>query len=126
MKLKLPDGKEIYLDETLDKYERLELIDNLLNKTFKMDDKTFTLESYFRETWFKEKTIVCMDIIGYYLSKDFSKKSNNDKEVLSRNKFKKMVRGDKNVKIFSDLSHQDQVILGIDEQKDGIKSDDSS
>jgi hypothetical protein len=113
MKLRLPTNKNINLDETLNSEERLEFINNLLLIEFDLDDRHFTLEKYFRETWDKENTKVCMDIIGYYLSKGCVPKYHHDKEVLSKSKIHKMNNGDKNKINFSDLKLEDQFALGL-------------
>jgi hypothetical protein len=112
MKLKIPT-RDVYLDPTLDSEERLDFINNLLQFKFDLDEKHFTLEQYFQETWNKENTKVCMDIIGYYLSKGGIAKYQHDKEVLSKSKVYKMNNGDKNKINFSDLKLEDQFALGL-------------
>jgi hypothetical protein len=113
MKLKLPTNKSIQLDQTLNSEERLQFINNLLLFEFDLDEKHFTLEQYFQETWNKDNTKVCMDIIGYYLSKGDIVKYQHDKEVMSKSKVSKMNNGDKNKINFSDLKLEDQFALGL-------------
>lgn len=121
MRLKLPH-REVVLDSDLTYPERNELIKKLLSEKYNED---LTVEEYFQETWNIQHTIICMDMIGYYLSKgnvplnDDGTKPQDD-EVLSHKKQKEIEQGTRKYSNFSNLSLTDKVSLGLDTDNDYI------
>lgn len=108
MKLVLPNGEATNLDETLSIDERKKVVDGILEKW----------ETYFRDKWHMNKVKICLDVLSTYLvmAKEDEDKFKEDKFVLSKNKVKKMNRGDKKVTPFTYLSEEDQIALGFEVQ----------
>lgn len=105
MKLKLPH-KTYNLDTNLAIEERLLMINTLLEEKIEFYEQVMTVEEYFRHTWEESKT--CMDIIGYYLTKEDKKL-----EILSNNKQQEMKTGSKRHTTFSGMGYANQVAVGL-------------
>lgn len=114
MRLKLPN-ETIILDPTLSSEAKLIVIEKLLTKKIEFLGETITLDRYFNLTWDTNSTRVCLDIIGYYLTREYKQR---DKEVLSRKSFKQMTRGNKYNTPYSSLSNKDKLKVGILDYED--------
>lgn len=107
MKLKLPH--KIYnLDMELPLDKRREVIDVMFLENVKFHEETMTVEDYLYYTFQKPNTIIILDIIGYYLTKE-----NKNLEVLSNTKQKEMIEGSKRHTTFSGMGYDNQVAVGI-------------
>lgn len=111
MKLKLPH-KTYDLDMTLECEDRIPIIDNLLKDEIEFHSETMTTEEYFRHTWEKKNTIICLDIIGYYLTKE-----KRNLEILSTKKQLEMETGSKRHTTFSGMGLDNQVKIGVVEEE---------
>lgn len=109
MKLKLPH-KTYDLDMNLNITDRLVVINELLKEKIEFHDETMTVEEYFRYTWTNPKanSKTCMDIIGYYLTKE-----EKDLEILSKGKQNEMLKGSKRHTTFSGMGYDNQVAVGL-------------
>lgn len=107
MKLKLPH-KTYDLDMALSVEDRMIVINELLREKIEFHAETMTVEEYFRYTWDKSNSKICMDIIGYYLTKEDRKL-----EVLSNDKQKEMLKGSKRHTTFSGMGYDNQVAVGL-------------
>lgn len=130
MKLKLPHG-EIFLDSELPFETRKQEVDKLLASKIVFQSETMTVEEYFRHTWEKSPTKTCMDMIGYYLTKnnrseeeleadkkEDDKNYKEDKYVLSNKKTKEMQKGSYRHTTFSSMGIEYQTMMGIDDIDD--------
>lgn len=115
MILKLPHRK-VSLDVGLSIEKRKQVVENILQEQIEFYNQQMTVEEYFRKTWYKSPTKTCLDIIGYYLTKDNT--STEDKEILSNHKQKEMEKGSKRHVTFSGLSKKNAVRLGISDFDD--------
>lgn len=118
MEIRVTDIHKYVLDQSLSKDERKEFIEKLLETEIELDDLKITIEDYFRLNWDRHKTKVCLDIIGYYLSKSPELRNKHDKEVMSWTKESKMKNGNSNYINFSNLSHDRQLELGLKDYED--------
>lgn len=107
MKLKLPN-KDYELDMSVSIEERLITINNILETSISFHELDMSIEEYFRVTWDKPNTKVCLDIIGYYLTKE-----NRNLSVLSNVKQKEMIKGSKRHTTFSGMGYDNQVAIGL-------------
>lgn len=103
------NGEEVV--ESLTNEEKREFVDNILSSESCIAGLSW--EEYFRETWNKRNTEVAIDIISNYICKINDYKI-EDKEVMSRDKVRKMEKGNERVSNFSNLSLGDKVSIGID------------
>lgn len=53
--------------------QRKQLIEDMLTDEVELHEGILTVEQYLQRVWDKEDSKVTMDIVGYYLSKDFIK-----------------------------------------------------
>jgi hypothetical protein len=107
MKLKLPH-KNYNLNMELSIKERLPIIDEILNECIEFHEQKMTVEEYFRYTWDKQNTKVCLDIIGYYLTKE-----NRNLEILSNKKQIEMLKGSERHTTFSGMGYDNQLAVGL-------------
>lgn len=107
MKLKLPH-KTFELDMEASIEKRMTIINEILNDVIEFQEASMTVEEYFRETWNKSNTKVCMDIIGYYLTK-----VEKDLTILSNDRNKEMLKGSKRHTTFSGMGYENQVSIGL-------------
>lgn len=110
MKLKLPH-REVSLDTQISYEERNVFINSLLKEEIIFQEDAMSIEEYFRHTWTKPKSITCMDIIGYYLTKGDC--HGEDREVLSHKKAEELRKGSKRHTTFSSIDYKKGVELGI-------------
>lgn len=110
MKLYLPH-KEVTLDTSLSFPERNKFVSDLLNEELEFHEENMTTEEYFRVTWEKQHTKVCLDVIGYYLTKNNF--DGEDREVLSNAQQKEMREGSKRHTTFSGMGYDNQVAIGL-------------
>lgn len=107
MEILLPHRK-VELDTSLTFEERTKVINSLLNEVIDFHAQSMTVEEYFRFTWKKNSTITCMDIIGYYLSKE-----EKDLTILSQKKENEMAKGSKRHTTFSSMGKENQQQYGL-------------
>lgn len=107
MKLKLPH-KTYNLDMEASIENRMTTINEILSEVIDFQEESMTVEEYFQLTWDKPNSKTCMDIIGYYLTKE---KRNLD--VLSNDKQKEMLHGSKRHTTFSGMGYENQVEFGL-------------
>lgn len=106
MKLKLPH-QTIDLDLELPLDERIPVINNILQTNIEFHNSTMTIEEYFHETWGNESTKICLDIIGYYLTKE-----RQDLSILSQDREKELSVGSARHVTFSSMGYENQVNVG--------------
>ena len=106
MKLKLPH-KTIDLDLDLPLEDRIPIIDNVLQTEIEFHSSTMTIEEYFRATWENSGTKICLDIIGYYLTKE-----KQDLSILSQDREKELSSGSSRHVTFSSMGYENQVNVG--------------
>lgn len=107
MKLKLPH--KIYdLDIEASIEDRMTIINGILSEVIDFHEESMTVEEYFKYTWDKQNSRICMDIIGYYLTKE-----NKNLDVLSNFKQKEMLSGSKRHTTFSGMGYDNQVEFGL-------------
>lgn len=107
MNLILPNGDKVFLDKSLEYSERVKVVESI----------TATWETHFRKNWYMNKTKVCLDVLSTYLvvTKEDEDKNKQDKYVMSATKVRKMTKGDSRKTNFSDLSYEEQFLLGFAE-----------
>ena len=110
MKITLPH-REVRLDTSLPFDERNKEINTILSEVIEFHAESMTVEEYFRYTWNKANTKVCMDIIGYYLTKGNAE--GEDREVISNKKMIEMVKGSTRHTTFSGMGYENQVAYGL-------------
>lgn len=112
MKLKLPH-KTYNLNMDLELEDRIPIIDSILEDKIVFHSETMTTEEYFRHTWEKSNTKICLDIIGYYLTKE-----KRNLEILSTKKQLEMDTGSKRHTTFSGMGLENQVQVGVIDVED--------
>lgn len=112
MKLKLPH-QTIELDLNLPLNERIPIINNILQTRIEFHSSTMTIEDYFHETWDNQGTKICLDIIGYYLTKE-----NQEMSVLSAQREREMANGSGRHVTFSSMGYENQVNVGAIDPED--------
>lgn len=131
MIIKLPQ-EDYFLNSELPFCKRNEEVNNLLLKKIEFYSETMTVEEYFRITWEIPESKKCMDMIGYYLSKNNrsedeleqdradndGKDSKEDKYILSNKKIKEMQKGSKRHTTFSSMGIEYRAMMGIDDIDD--------
>lgn len=100
MKLHLPNGDIVELDLKLPLEQKKQIVDGILKEW----------NDYFIEHFNSMQVRICLDKIGTYLSRDGSP---TDNEVISRTKFRKMIRGHDREIHFDNLSFDVKKLLGI-------------
>lgn len=115
MKITAPDGTVLYLSDKAELQERVETINELINK----------YKVICEEHWYSLKVKYFLDQCSTYLVSKMVEKSNNDKEVLSITKMKKMARGSKEMTTFSGLSLEEKYEIGLIDKYDK-ESDDNA
>lgn len=115
MKLYLPH-REVNLDTNLNFEDRNRKVFEVLEEEIEFHSEKMTVEEYFRRTWDKPQTKVCLDVIGYFLTKNNT--TGEDREVLSNKKQKEIRKGSKRHITFSGLGYEDQVSIGILDEDD--------
>lgn len=103
MNLRLPNGNDIKLDNNLNKDERLQLVNGLLEEW----------QIYFIEHWNQSNVRVCLDILSGYICSSTIEKHKEDKYIMSRVKFKRMIKGNKKQVNFSNLDPQLKYLFGL-------------
>lgn len=112
MKLKLPH-KTIDLDLDSPVEERVATINNILSTKMEFHNSTMTIEEYFQATWDNPSTKICLDVIGYFLTKE-----NHDLSVLSKDREKEMANGSERHVTFSSMGHENQTNVGVKDPDD--------
>lgn len=112
MKLQLPN-KNYDLDMALSLEDRLIVINTILTEEVEFYNSTMTIEEYFRETWDNQGTKVCMDIIGYYLTK-----VEKDLSTMSTKKVLEMERGSDRHVTFTSMGYENQINVGANDPDD--------
>lgn len=97
MKIQLPNGKQHNLDDNITLEEKKQIVEDL----------TEEFMSLIKSNWHSDSVKFFLDSLANYLvwHKD-EDESNHDKEVMSRNKTNRLVRGRKDIP-FSSLSKAD-------------------
>lgn len=108
MRVVTPDNKTIFLDDKADLDERMKIVKQL----------TEQYQEYYDNAWETNSVKFFLDRLSTYVNTGFKEKYTHDKEVLSLSKLKKMNRGDKRVRNFSDLSLEKKVRLGLSDPKE--------
>lgn len=104
MKIQLPNGKQTNLDDGLPIDEKKRVVKNLSEKFLPIISKN----------WHSNSVKFFLDSLSNYIVWHKEEdESGHDKEVMSRNKTNRMLRGRKDI-TFSDLSQEDKELLGLD------------
>ncbi|QPK89746.1 hypothetical protein IEN91_04715 [Bacillus velezensis] len=107
MKIDLPNGQKIILEENLSMEEKLKVVKELLNEHYPMIEKS---------DWETNRVKFFLSGLGDYIvwHKEENQKNKTDKEVLSIKKTKQMSGKIKSPSIpFSSLGKLDREILGL-------------
>lgn len=112
MKVELPH-KNVNLDASLNPDAKMEIIFKLLDEEIVFHNETMTLEEYFRLTFEIQSSIIAMDIIGYYLTKE-----NRVLEIMSTKKQEEMQKGSKRHVTFTSMGYVNQVRNGVIDSDD--------
>lgn len=115
MELNLPHRK-VKLDCQLSFEERNLFIHQLLQEEIEFHEVVMTVEEYFRYTWNKSNTKVCMDIVGYFLTKGNA--TGEDREVMSHKKAEEMRKGSARHTTFSSMDYDKQSEFGLVDVED--------
>ncbi|MFQ3543626.1 hypothetical protein Q7A53_06025 [Halobacillus rhizosphaerae] len=98
MKIQLPNGSQLDLDESITLEEKLETVENLTEEWMPV----------IKDNWYSNSVKYFLDSLANYIvwHKEPDDKGLEDKEVMSRKKMEKLVRFKKTSKTinFSDLS----------------------
>lgn len=117
MKIKIANQYTYNLDLNLSMEERLIAINVILKEEISIGNGKISIQDYFLETWDKNNTRTCLDIIGYYLTKENHNKR-DDSDIISRRKYREMVNWNDRYSVFSDLSIKDQLQFGFKDYED--------
>src|SRR5699024_1925954 len=107
MKLQLPN-KTYDLDMSIPLENRILEINSILEEKVEFHNSTMSIEEYFRETWDNQGTKMCMDMIGYYLTK-----VDKDLSTMSNKKVEELERGSNRHTTFSSMGYENQVDVGV-------------
>lgn len=108
MDLKLPNGKEIILDENLNITEKIDIVNSLVEEW----------ENFCIENWTNYNVKFFLDNLSNYLvwhkeDREKDKRGKEDKFILSKKKVEKLTKFKKNSKCinFSDLNNNEKGML---------------
>lgn len=109
MKIQLPDGKKIYLDDNISLEEKKEVVEKLV-------DEWRDIVKQDRKTWFSNAVKYFLDGLANYLVWHKEEKWTEDKEILSIAKTEQMTGKRKSKTVsFHDLSLTQKELLGIED-----------
>ncbi|MCR4362171.1 hypothetical protein JDW21_18660 [Bacillus subtilis] len=98
VKIRLPNGQNHILDDNLTLEEKISVCKNLTER----------FKDSIEENWLSDPIKFFLDSLSNYINWHKEPEDNtHDKEVMSRNKTNRMLRGRKDI-LFSDLSSQDK------------------
>jgi len=110
MKLLLPNGRKIYLPDTISLEEKMKIVNGII----------IEWEDYFRASWNTPKTKACLSILATYLCRGFHRDKNvtqgkrvEDPYVWSKKKEQRVKFGDGITILFSEMSTVEKIQLGI-------------
>lgn len=116
MRIRLPNvNVDVKLEDDLSIEEKIQAVNQLLNKEIGLDGIQTTLEDYLRMSWYQGSTKYFLTSLATYLCK---KDSRTDKYILSRTQLSKMKHGDARQILFSNLNQQEKEMLGLIEHED--------
>lgn len=111
MKIKLPHRVVKFTEQqkSMTGKEKVDIVNSLLAEAFEIDDETTTLEDYLYFNKNLPSAIIIKDMLAYFIVKEHRVKE----EIMTRETFRRMQKGDGRTINFSNLKYNDAISMGL-------------